>query len=133
MEARTREHLDRAGRNRDLALALIDPALPTGLHPPPLDWAVVAAFYSAVHYVNAHLWESRRSEPANHAQRRAAVVRERDLRPSSFSYARLRNLAFRARYDRLFQPSRTEAEQAVRGHLARVERTVLAALGLPLP
>jgi hypothetical protein len=53
MEQKTREHLETAARNRDLAHALIDPESSIIVQPPPLDWAVVVAFYAAVHYVNA--------------------------------------------------------------------------------
>lgn len=64
-----RQHLDRATRNRELAHVLMAPALSPNMQPPPFDWAVVAAFYAAVHYVNAYLREKQRYEPRDHAGR----------------------------------------------------------------
>lgn len=128
MEARTRDHLTKAARNRDVALTLVDPVLPTTIRPQPLEWAIVAAFYAAVHYVNANLWETRRYEPADHGARRNAVARDRTLRVVHRSYARLRHLAFEVRYHPTVQPTRTDAEDAVHQHLAQVEQTVRSAL-----
>ena len=46
MDPTTREHLETAARNRDIAHALINPTLLVDIQPPPLDWAVVVAFYT---------------------------------------------------------------------------------------
>ncbi len=97
------------------------------VQPPPLDWAVVAAFYAAVHYVNAYLWERQRYEPHTHEARENAVARAVEVRAAYDAYARLRGLAYRARYVPLFQISRPNAQGAL-VDLDRVEKTVLAAL-----
>ncbi len=124
MEERTRRHLARARRNRDVADALIGPRARSIIDPPPREWAVVAAFYSAVHYVNAYLWEKRRQEPSNHDHRRRLVAQESDLRRMSQSYGRLRALAFLARYADLFSPAESEIHGAVQTDLRAVERAL---------
>ena len=48
MDARTQEHLDRADRDHRLAQTLIAPAQQALSQPPPLDWALVVAFYAAL-------------------------------------------------------------------------------------
>ena len=126
MEPRTRAHLQTAARNRNIANALIDPSSSIVVQP-PLDWAVVAAFYAAVHYVNAYLWERQRYEPHTHEARENAVARAVEVRAAYDAYARLRGLAYRARYVPLFQISRPNAQGAL-VDLDRVEKTVLAAL-----
>lgn len=128
MKPRTREHLDTARRNRDVATALIDSGSMLGVAPPPLEWALVIAFYAAVHYVNAYLWEKLNYQPTDHATRAAAVARDATLRPISPAYVRLRELAFEARYRPGFVLPRAAVEMAVRSDLADIERRVLAAL-----
>jgi hypothetical protein len=132
VEPRTREHLETAARNRDIASGLLDPASSIRIQPPPLEWAVVAAFYSAVHYVNAYLWERQRYEPRDHAARQSAVARVPDLRPASASYTNLRDLAFAARYIPGYRLPRRIAEQALRVDLVAVETAVLTALNIAL-
>ncbi len=62
MEQKTADCLWTAERNSDLATEL----LATHMQTPPFDWAVVIAFYAAVHYVNAYLWErDNRYDPGN--------------------------------------------------------------------
>lgn len=129
MEPKTHDHLETAVRNRDIAMALIDPSFSIAVQPPPLEWVVVVAFYAAVHYVNAYLWQRQRYEPHDHAARENAVARAAEIRTVYESYARLRGFAYRARYVPLFRISRVHAERAL-ADLDRVERTVLAALNV---
>jgi hypothetical protein len=81
MQQATRQHLDRAARNQAVAEAFADAPASLGLRPPPFDWAVVAAFYAAVHYVNAYLWERYGLEPRNHAEQVRAVATDPNLKP----------------------------------------------------
>jgi hypothetical protein len=123
----TRDYLARAARNRDLAIALVDRSAVLGTEP-PLDWAVVIAFYAAVHFVNGYLWEKQDYEPASHDQRETALNRVLGLRAVSLPYARLRTLGFQARYQPRFRLTRVTAEEAVRVNLPTVEQTILTAL-----
>lgn len=66
MHWRTELHLATASQNRDFAAILVNTYDDA---PPSLNWAAVAAFYAAVHYVNAYLWEIARVEPSNHLER----------------------------------------------------------------
>ena len=128
MRPRTRDHLDKAARNRRIAIALLDPATTLGVQPPPLDWAVVALFYAAVHYVNAYLWQTRGFASADHRGRQRAVLTAPELRSTAASYLRLRGLADAARYHPRFRPSRSDVEEALRNDLRAVERTIRALL-----
>lgn len=57
MDERTSDHLRTARANRVYALAIVnDDAASTT----ELNWAAVAAFYAAMHAINAYLWETAR-------------------------------------------------------------------------
>jgi HEPN domain len=128
LDRRTQDHLARARRNRDVADALTNPATRGIINPPAFEWAVVAAFYSAVHYVNAYLWEKLRHEPSNHEGRANMVNRVSDLRSAARSYRRLQSLAYQARYAPEFSISPSDAVDAVQTDLRAIERAVVSAL-----
>lgn len=130
MEQRTSEHLAKADHHRDVAQALIGPLASQISQPPPLDWAVVAAFYAAVHYVNAYLWETRRFDPGTHPNRSAAVRAEPALRPAAPAYLRLQDLGFQARYVADYQPDAQSIHDRIQSDLEAVRRVVRQALGL---
>ncbi len=132
MDRQTVEHLRAAERNRDIARAL----LATGLAapaPPPWDWVAIIAFYAAVHYVNAYLWETARYKPDKHSHRAARVRQDWRIRRCRASYARLQTFGYQARYEPVFAVVEQEARAPVDVDLRRVETTVLAALGQPTP
>ena len=91
-------------------------------------WSVVAAFYAAVHCVNAHLWEMLQVEPRDHAERRFFVTTVSDLKPASAAYLRLQMRAYEARYAPGLVVSRPNAESLVVDDLATVRDAVLLAL-----
>lgn len=124
MEPRTRAHLLSAAENRSFATRRVDDPQSTAAD---LRWAVVAAFYSAVHLVNADLWEQRRIEPRNHDERRSFVVMVSRLRPVASEYAHLQDLAFRARYQPGFQLPLDESRAALTW-MERIHRLVSAVL-----
>ena len=127
MDPKTRQHLALAARNRDLARALVSGSI----RPTPGEWGVVVAFYAAVHYVNAYLWEQRRVEPANHGERLARVRGERTLQACREAYRHLQHAGYLARYDVTFRLPERRAARLVRDDLGIVEATVQNALGLP--
>lgn len=86
------------------------------------------AFYSAVHYVSAYLWERHREVIEEHPRRAARVRTEPILRRCSLQHGRLSNAGWNARYTRGFQVSRQDAERLVNIDLANVESVVMAAL-----
>ena len=132
MDPKTINHLRIAERNRDLARALLDPALGS-LRPTPWEWVAVIAFYAAVHMVNAYLWQTRQYEPTNHGERWTAVRFTLPISRCSRSYRALQDAGYFARYDEMFAVSEQEARELLEVHLRRVEATVMQALGQPAP
>ena len=96
MDERTRIHLRTTSANREYALTILmdDNATTT-----QRNWAAVAAFYAAMHAVNAYLWEIARLEPANHRDRREIMIRWPALHPLRISYNTLFEFSVRARYE----------------------------------
>jgi hypothetical protein len=86
------------------------------------------AFYAAVHYVNAYIWERYRIEPRSHAERGYDVQPDPVLRRRERAYRRFRDAGYRSRYDRLYQVSPSEAAGLVNVDLAHVEATIMAAI-----
>ncbi|MFN8636197.1 MAG: hypothetical protein U0893_20290 [Chloroflexota bacterium] len=128
MDQRTGEHLDIAARNQKLVRDLLALAAPGALQPPPYEWIAVIAFYSALHYVDAYLWEILQRETRSHPRRAAWVRQDRGLNPCTGEYHRLWNAGGSARYDRGFSVPASEADELVNVDLATVERVVRAAL-----
>jgi hypothetical protein len=128
VEQRTREHLETAERNQELAQALLTSSSLMSLSAPPDGWAAVIAFYAAVHFVNAYLWERYRVEPHNHADRSRRVNTDLILRPCMNAYGRLRDEGYRSRYHRAHRLRAGQAAMLVNVHLANVESVVRAAI-----
>jgi hypothetical protein len=130
MEPLTEAHLATGDRNRDLARALIGPSAAALPQPPTLEWALVVAFYAAVHYVNAYLWEQQRYEPHRREDRVIAVGRVIALRRASAAYARLQTLGYDARYRAGYRATRAAVEAAIHTDLEQVAQAVRRALGI---
>jgi hypothetical protein len=133
LKPRTEAHLARADRNRTVAHTLCDPHQTPTLQPPALEWAAVAAFYAAVHYVQAWLWERWGLSPTDHPARRGYVVKLPVLRPILGAYDILADLAFHARYTPTFQPPPAQTRTAVYGRLDDIRALVYQDLGIPAP
>ena len=89
----TQQYLEKANHNgqfaRELQLSSIQSP----------EWAIVGAFYSAVHYVNAYLVQTNyQIEPDNHKQRNWYVATVSQLKPINRAYQRLSDKAWEARY-----------------------------------
>lgn len=123
----TVQHLALAERNQALARTLLAGAV----RPVPAEWASVVAFYAAVHYVNAYLWERLRVKSRTHGERRMHVESDSRLAACRLSYRGLQHAGYLARYDVTFRQSEQRARELVTVELARVQRTVVVALGLP--
>lgn len=94
-----------------------------------LRWAAVVAFYDAVHYVNAYLWERLGIEPVNHNQRVRFIGASSELRSVRRHYIRLQAAAFDARYVAAATISPEVAHVLVNQHLDAVRVAVLRSLG----
>jgi hypothetical protein len=119
MEQRTQSHLATARRNQRFAGFLLHLHLTSrGQQPPPdqsaeLLWCVVVAFYGAVHYVNAYLWEKYRFSPPNHPAREQRIYGDPTLTRIAVNYDTLKDWALQARYDPVAKISDADAQQAV--------------------
>jgi hypothetical protein len=88
----------------------------------------VIAFYAAVHFVNAYLWEMHRIEPRDHADRTWRVKTDPILRNCVGAYDRLRDEGYRSRYHRMRRINARQAAALVLTDLSSVEAVVLAAI-----
>ena len=129
MKPETIRPLETAARNRDLARALISHGPGMGLHTPPFEWVAVVAFYSAVHYVNALLWEWRSIKPATHTERNWYVDNHPPPAAFSLDYRVLNSHGRNARYAPGYRLQQPQAIALTNVHLAQVETTVCSALG----
>ena len=62
------------------------------------DWIVIAAFYQALHWVDA-FFALENYHPRRHGERKGAVERHRDLERIGDSYTRLYDASIDARYE----------------------------------
>lgn len=110
MKPRTREHLNTANENRGLAREMV-----RGVTTPAARErrAVVIAFYAAVHYVNAYLWETASIAPQNHGDRRTKMQQDALLGPLVFRYRSLVLYAFDARYTPNYQQTAAIVRRAL--------------------
>jgi hypothetical protein len=119
MDQRTHNHLANARRNESFATFLLRSYLNSrGQQPPPdqpveLLWCVVVAFYSAVHYVNAYLWEKYHFSPPNHAAREQRIYADPTLARIAVSYDTLKDWGMQARYDPVAQITDADAQHAI--------------------
>jgi len=133
MLGRTVAHLTKADHHRAVAQALIGSAGSQVSQPPPIDWALVAAFYAAVHYVNAYLWERYHKAPGDHSERTWGVQQDSGINACLTSYDFLKDAGYKARYDETYSLSEQDARILPEEDLREVESTILRILGLPIP
>ena len=127
MQPRTQAHLAKAEAYRAVAQSL---AQNPPAQPPVGDWAVVAAFYAALHYVNAFLFETTGEAPEMHPRRRQAMDRTQIARAKR-EYWALEDRAWQVRYTPDYVLGATDLATAVQKDLETVRRVVRAALKLP--
>lgn len=119
VDERTRAFLRSAQLNYEFAQAILN----RQIQPAPLNWLVVVAFYSAVHYVNAYLWEMLQIEPKSHGERTDAIHTLQLLRSFEAEYDALRDWAYLARYEPTFRVTDQRAQRALR-HLDTIRVVV---------
>ena len=98
--------------------------------PPPYEWAAVMAFYSAVHYVNAALWEMKGIDPGGHQNRSGLLAAEPKLRACASEYRQLEDHGAKARYNPRYRLQEHQARELVGVALSTVAVTVRAARGV---
>jgi hypothetical protein len=126
VDRKTLDHLQLAERNRDIARKLID-------DPTTVEWAAIAMFYSAVHYVNAYLWERYHKAPRDHGERTWGVHQDAGINACLSNYDLLKDVAYHARYTETYTLSEQDARALLEVDLRAVEFTILTALGRPIP
>jgi hypothetical protein len=131
MERQTHRHIQTAERNRRIASSLLDTEI-ASIQSSPYEWVAVIAFYAAVHYVNAYLWEARRYAPPDHPNRNHLIDGDPVLRRCRDAYGRLFATGFRSRYVPAFRLPEQDARDLLDVDLEAVRETVRSALGLPL-
>jgi hypothetical protein len=124
------EHIETAFRNRDLSRLLLQQGAQLGLQPPPFEWVTVVAFYAAVHYVNAFLWEQLGIMPSSHTERTGYVASVSPLTSCRIEYRQLNHHGWSARYAPGFRVQEQQARALLDGNLAHVEGIVCASLGI---
>ncbi len=120
MKPRTAQHRAKAEANAALARRL-------ATEEPPCDWAVVVAFYAAVHYVGALLWERSEYEPHDHGERGRAINRMQELQQIEAVYFRLYDVGKKVRYLPGMKISAAPIEIAL-GDMAQIRTTILPLL-----
>lgn len=126
MEELTVSHLATARANRGYALAIVQDAESSLVS---LNWAAVATFYSALHFVNGYLWETARLVPANHHERERIIARWPNLAPHSQSFRLLLDYSVRVRYTPGYQIRRSDLSVLLNRHLANIARAIEHTLG----
>jgi hypothetical protein len=96
----TQQYLDAADRNLTIARSLLD-HFTVEVEPIHDDWVITITFYSAVHFVNAYLFESSDLQPDSHAARDRLIRNDPILFGIGDEYRSLKNLSQRARYSPL--------------------------------
>jgi hypothetical protein len=102
------QHIEAAQANEATALSLLDSSP---------SWAVVLAFYSALHWVDAYM-AMLPLHPKDHTERDHYIQFE-PLRPIYGTYRRLETRSREARYD-LRPFTRSEAQTLLNNELARI-------------
>ena len=132
MKPETPGQVETAGRNRDIARALLAGTWHTGLQASPFGWVAVVAFYSAVHYVNAYIWEIE-GTILYHPPRRAYITAHPPLSGFLQGYLQLEAHARDARYTPGYVLGQQDAQVLVDTNLMRIEAIVCNALGVTPP
>lgn len=91
-------------------------------------WAAISAFYAAVHYVNAWLWEQFQIEPRDHTERRTFVMTVATFKPVAIAYARLQDQGYDARYRIGYHVSSSDLNDLIERDLQAIRGVVLQSL-----
>ncbi len=123
MQTRTQQYLDRANENRQAADQIIADADSTAAF---VRWASVMAFYAAVQYVNAYLFEELGRAPRTHDERENSLhLFASVLRPIAPAYMTLKFRAHPARYAPLSNITRESVSDLLDTELHAVRVAVL--------
>lgn len=123
MQQRANAYFQTAERNRDLAKAHIFTASTQ-------DWAVVIAFYAALHFVHAYLYEKEgQKDPKSHHEREWCVENIQALQAAEIYYDDLYDFSLKVRYEPNYRLNSLVAQEAI-DNMHEVERVVRKGLGI---
>ena len=126
VKSRTQAYLSTAERNRDLARDMRFATLNTRSS----DWAAVIAFYSALHFVHAYLFEKvTQNEKLSHKDRERYVEDTDALKPAERYYDDLYEISIAVRYDPRYR-IQSSTEQEALDNLTEIERIVRRGLAV---
>jgi len=116
------ECIEKAHNNKDFVLDKLMGVIDS--HP---DWVSIVAFYSALHFVNAHRLKHHSIQREHHEERETEVSTH--MPEIYVSYKRLFDMGFRARYMSVQDnPTPEEAESAIKYELTDIENFVMERL-----
>jgi hypothetical protein len=90
------EHVEKAHGNEEFAGSLV-PADPTKIHPVDADWAIVAYFYAALHYVEAY-FATQGADNFDHETRDDSIRNDAQIKQIFRPYSKLKSYGHNARY-----------------------------------
>jgi hypothetical protein len=126
MQQRANEYFNTAERNRDLARTLVF----ARLNAPSSDWAAVIAFYAALHFVHAYLYEKEgQRDPTSHHERARSVENVRALQAAEIFYDDLYDISKKVRYNPQYRINSATAQEAI-DDMNGVEQVVRRGLGI---
>ena len=102
-----------------------------GRSQPSIEWSAIIAFYGAVHYINAYVWEHLRYEPESQIERLHMLETFQDLKPLIDHYRRLWDYGTRARYIPLFTLPVAILQRLLDIDLATIEQHIHGLLAPP--
>jgi hypothetical protein len=118
VDPRTRAYLDLAVEHRELARRLLT------LDDPPLRWVPIIAFESAVHFIQAAVWERYRVRITSHPQRQREIDSNQSLLAIAENYRRLYDISQRLHQHPAYRVERIDFSELLDVDLASIERQV---------
>lgn len=99
------EHITKADENKKFGFAMI------ATHPTSAGWALVALFYSALHYAEAYFLKCAAKKPDSHQERFDAIKSDPRLKSIYSQYRFLYDYSYNARYT-LRRYGKTDVDKA---------------------
>lgn len=115
-------HIEKAERNANFALSLsLD-------SPAKIDWALVALFYAALHYIEAYLDATAGIHLRSHDSRDRMIGRESNLKKIFSEYSDLKYYGYNARYE--VDPfTADDVRKYAAKHFSTIKTSLIAYLG----
>jgi hypothetical protein len=123
----SRQYITMVDENEAFARRMLNQSSPSRAD---LRWATASLFYTAVHYVNAYLWEQARLEPNNHEERGRLMHQWPHLSELHLHYDRLKDAGWRARYSPTARLQRGDIQYLLVTDVQAIRNAIREHLGL---